>query len=486
MVKTKLIELLKSLSKKDRNKLLTYHTQTRPNELEAGYLLDWICNILNGKRPKIVRTDIEADLRREYPKSRKRLNDLTSELTDFVNDFLLTKIVHRDSSLGSMVLLHYYHEHGLLKNYNGYLPKIRKELNKERDSEYYHYDYLLKQLEVMSTKDDRKRAVSPAVIDEALELYYIENKLRFACEHVGRTNIVNSTFDDSIIGYLLRERYDTIIKSGLIKMYMLTYRMITGRSNSNSIQYYQKIREELATESKKIIAKQSLLAIYRYLLNECAYQINTGKLEYAIDYVLHVKRIEKMEMLLEGKKISPVLYKNVISMNLMAQYVAANDSRNYTYSILCEWLDEFEDRYSSKINAENGEAVSVYCKVQRYIYNGAYHEANDLYSACLNTHDFYHDIACRKMHLQITCVTRPQDKEFIDSRIKAFNKLISRNEKLTERRKEYLFAFTHYIRRMLNNDSKAISSDYLLEEMKHDLPSSDYIWFEKTIKGRAS
>jgi len=487
MEKTKLIELLKSLSQDDQKKLLRYHIKIEPKHQEANYLMKLLFAKFNSNSKAIDREKVEVALKRKYPKSKKRLNDLTNELTEFVNDFLLMKILNRDSLMGSMTLLRYYHEHNLEKNYNGYATKVQNMLRSERDNEFHHHNYLLIQLEVMRTKDNRKKAISPADIDEALEFYYLENKLRLACEQAGRSNIVNAAFEGSKVKYLLEKEYDTIVKSQLVRTYMWIYLMIIGRSDNSSNKFYQKIQAELAKESRKGIEKHTLKAIYEYLMNECTFQINSGSLRYAIDYILCVKRIERTGVLLNGEKISPVLYKNFINMSLIAQYVAKNRNLTYTYSVLSFWLDEFERKYRSEINGENAEAIGSYCKVLRHIHDGAYKEANNLYSACLNTHDFYHDIACRKMQLQISYATYlPQNKQFIISRISAFNKFISRNEKLTEQRKKALLALCQYLRKMLNDDYDMTSNQDLLEDMKHNLPSSDYIWFEKIIEGRTS
>jgi len=174
-------------------------------------------------------------------------------------------------------------------------------------------------------------------------------------------------------------------------------------------------------------------------------------------------------------------------MNLMAQHFVKNKNLTYTRSALSFWLDKFEDKYRSKIDTKNAEAIGNYCKVLQHIHDGSYEEANNLYSACLDTHDFYHDIACRKMQLQISYATYlPKNKQFIISRINAFNKFISRNEKLTERRKKVLLAFSQYLRKMLNDDYDMTSDQELLEDMKLNLPGSDFIWFEKIVKGRTS
>ena len=469
MEKTKLIELLKSLSQKDQKKLLRYHIKIEPKHHEANYLLKLLFAKFNGDSKAIDREDIEAALKQQYPKSKKRLNDLTSELTDFANDFLLIKILNRDSLIGSMTLLRYYQEHNLEKNYIGYDAKVQKMLKSDRDNDFHLHLYNLHQLEIIKNKDNRRTPISLDLVDEHLNLFFIENKLRLACEYVSRKNIINTEPDGETIEFLI-EKQTSLKEDDAVKVYIWIYKMLTGRLSGTSEQYYLEIEGYLKSNSS-LFAPLVKKVIYEYLMNECINQVNIGNINYAEKYVQHIEKLIEEKLLLINGKIGHIRYRNTVSMALMS-----NERTN--------WAEQFITKYREKIDSPDAENIYLFSQAQISLakadYDGAYETLNQHFTP----HDFYHKIGYEKILVKIYYSI--EDYQSLKSRLKTFRRYVERQQKLPKNKKELLLTFIEAIRKLVQYAEQDNIEDFDIESFRKRLTSADYLWFKQAIDGKQS
>lgn len=479
MEKTKLLELLKSLSKTDMGKLYEFakwissdsKDENNPISEEIA-LLDLLIKKVRSSPDESIKKDfVLKKLTPNYPGIEQRFNYLTSNLLDWTNKYLVLKLMDTDEPTAGIHLLRYYLDNGLEKNYKGLVTKMKRNLEAkdQRSNEFHLHLYNLHQLEIIRNKDNRRTPLSLDLIDEHLNFFFIENKLRLACEYVSRKNIINTEPDSETVEFLMKKQ-TSFKEDDAVKVYTWIYKMLNGRSSGTSEQYYVKIDSYLKPNSSLFVPLVKKV-IYEYLMNECINQVNVGNINYAEKYVQHIEQLIGAKRLLINDKIGHIRYRNTVSMALM-------DINRIN------WVEQFIKRYHKKIDSPDAKNIHLFSQAQLSMAKANYDEAYKTLNQYFTPHDFYHKIGYEKMLAKIYYSIK--DYESIKSRLKTFRRYVERQQKLPKNKKEALFTFIEAIRKLVQHTEEKSIEDFDMESFQKRLTSTDYLWFKQTLDRKQS
>lgn len=296
--------------------------------------------------------------------------------------------------------------------------KLWRSKRDDRSYEYFHQAYQLheKMDQLSLIGGQRKKGEDLQLESDALDRYFIINKLRIACDMTSRNAVVNagytSHFLEEIRAY--QRRQPDLEQLPLIQVYTQALRML---ESPRETEHYFRLKELLATY-RPIIPQRELRILYNYALNVCVRQINIGKSAFYQEIWELYKLLLAEGILLKNGQLSQWSYSNIIT--------SAMRLRAY------EWTEEFIHTYKDYLPDEVRENAYSYNLAALYYEQGDYTRALHLLFEVEFTDAFYH-LSAKIIQLKVYFQLRETEAFF--SLIEATRHYIARNRQLSEYQK---------------------------------------------------
>lgn len=246
------------------------------------------------------------------------------------------------------------------------LPKLGKKHKNTslRNADFYFHSYLL-----AKHADDYYNLIDRRRVDDSLEekqknlnLFFLLEKLKDACEAKVRQNIMKVQYQDPWTELVLQEVKNNLVAYETypaVLLYFQIYQMLINQEATKPyFRAFQSLENHLA-----LFPKQELGHIYIYFMNYCISRINKGDSTFLKEVFKLYKAQLAQGLLYEDGFLSEWDYKNIVTTAIRLREL--------------KWVFAFIEEYKHRLPADARENA--------YRFNlAAYHYANGTYGEVLN------------------------------------------------------------------------------------------------------
>jgi len=431
MQDSRLIELLRTFSAKDRRRFREYvHSPLLNKNRKVRRLCDYILEFAPAfDHPDLDKTRTYQIIFQEDGFQELRINNVISDLLQRLYDYLAFLKYESQPVLQKQLLVEELLDREIHGQVERMVRRYRQLREQEPDQSYAFFHKAHSYFELLDryslTKGRRGYDENLQHKNDALDQYYLCNKLRIACDMVSRNIVVQAGYKCHHLEELLR-RYEAdeqqLQSLPALQVYYKTYQMLTCDSSEG---YYRELKALLANYMH-LFPRRELNFLYRYVLNYAVRQINIGKGHYYRELLEVYKLLLDKEIIFENGYLTQWSYINIITAGIRL--------KEYT------WTEQFIHRYKERLLPDERKNV--------YTYNLAafYFEKRDYDKALQQLHDV--EFTDTSYHLgakiiQLKSFFELDETEAFFSLVEAFRKYILRNREISDYRKR---ANHHFLR----------------------------------------
>ena len=463
MKNSKLLELLISIPQKEVGHLLEY-AKLSANELSVQdlsifkLLLARISNSQEVDEEAIVQEILTNYFHGQLPKTaKKNWNYLKGKFTSAVNGFIIFQHINKSPQEGNLFLLEYYKRRKLDKNWKGLVKKTEADYKKrEKDSDSEYRNYKFNEIVLSSAQGQRIHLEALENMNLALDNFYFENKLRILVEKYNRKRIMNTAEPvGHFVNYINKGQIELNTIGG--QLFLALYHMMIDPEDMQ--QYF--VVKDLFEKNKASFSLEYRRSICENLMNQCIYYCHKGEWDFAKEYIDFIKYLISEKLFYSVTGISITKYANTVYMALVSKDLY--------------WAEQFVKKYTHLLQHEERDSIKNLNMANILFHKGG---NNGKALRLLSNFDFsetYFRIAYYK--LQIKLFFEEGMVPTLKDKLKAFQKYIERNKKLSPLRKTKNINFIKVVRKLLRNefvDRDLERNDYLM---------LDYMWISTTKKG---
>lgn len=232
--------------------------------------------------------------------------------------FLIQEMLSEDSYQQQLYLLRALRSHHLLKQYDRKHRSIMRALEavQQKDTRYLRFQYELgvEAGDYFLLRERRTPDSSLQARQDALDVYFISEKLRDACELAVRRHIVKGEYEQAFLGPILeaiQEQPEYYGQIPAITVYHAVYEMLQQESTAYYFSALQSVQDNRKAFS---VTEQTLL--YNYLMNYCIARINRNDTRFLQELFGLYKIQLSNDLLLEDGYLSEWDYKNIVTTAL--------------------------------------------------------------------------------------------------------------------------------------------------------------------------
>lgn len=414
MVNSKLILILKTLSKKEIKELKVFISTPIFNKNKDVINL---LSILSKQHPEFLvknlsHTNISKKL---YQKDDiKRLRYAMTDLTKQCEKFIAYKNFEYNESLH---LLNAYKKRGLNKFFNQELTKQNQLINEKsqiRDEGYYQNQQELSEISFLHTLENDNRNIDTQLqnLVDNLDLYYLSKKLKYSCEIINRMNVLKVDYDVKLLNNLLDYINENNIKeTPPISTYFQVLKTLQEPENEK---HYDKLKKLISTHINRF-KKEEQYDLYGYLQNYCIKKINSGNNNYLKELFNNYASMLTNKVIIKNNLIAQFDFKNMVTVALRVGEF--------------EWTKNFIENYQSYLPEEHRLNATTYNTARL-----AFYQKN--YKICLHEllkvefTDIYYSLDSRALLLKT--YYQLNNFESALSLINSFKIFLKRDKKISE------------------------------------------------------
>ncbi|MCB9283200.1 MAG: hypothetical protein H6563_03930 [Lewinellaceae bacterium] len=458
MRQSKLLDLLRTLSTRQISRLEEYLASPFFNKNED--LLAFF-RFLKNYAPDFAHADLEKShlLKKGMAGKRtdaKRLAYWMSDLLKLTENFLTAEVLLDDDQLTNRTLLEIYYDRGLYKHYKAVLEKAERQLAEYpyRNTEFYHLQFQLKQLQYAHS-DQSQRTFNPDLQEAAntLDVYYLVEKLRLACAMVNLVQLLNVDYDLSWTEEVLNAlEKSPDLQTPAIRVYLAMYQML---KHPEAPANYSKAKEALWAHSGQF-DKTELAILSGALFNFCSRRINRYNDPFFWKEYLEVgKFLLQKELILDDGRLSPWLYKNLVTAGLQLEDL--------------EWTADFIQSYKDRLPESYQEPLYEYNLAHYYYHLQRYDEAQHTLLQ-VEFRDVFLALSTRSLLVKIFYET--DQIELLFSHLEAFRVYMLRNKLLPASNRKQVQQFIDFTRKLARIDKPEAEK---LPELEAKLPDASEV-----------
>jgi hypothetical protein len=470
MLKSKLIEILKTISFKDLNRLDAYLHLPIYNKNEK--VLD-LFNIIKQEYPSYGNNTVlekENIIKQLFPDQQKQdaaLRVVMSQLSKLVEDFFTIDCLQEDfEQYRSEIYLKSLVKKGLNGLFRKELDEAIKKSIEQKEQiipNFLHQHELTKQsFNYNVINNNRLQESGLQQVLDSLDVLYIASKLKYACAALNRQDVLGEKFNFTLIDeilLLLQQRPD------LENNFITIYKNVLNLLKSGDETYYKKIKQ-LISKNSDILSDDDKRDIYAWLTNYCTKKIKSGQDKYLHEIFDLYKVMLAEQMLLVDNFFMPNHYKNIV--------ITALKLKEY------DWTQDFIYRYATKLPLDIRETVFNYTLAALHFDRKEYDEA----LFCLmkiNPIDPYYGLNYRAL----LCKTYYELSEFmaLNANLESFRVFVLREKQLSEYNNLSYKNFINVLKRLIRcKEKKKKTTDNLLTEMSSMEPLVHKQWLLEKIQ----
>ena len=324
----------------------------------------------------------------------------------FEKNYLLEELLNRDA---------YDHIDRSARRY-----QHLQEKSSFRNHQYFYDEYALYE------KLDRNFLVQPKrrfdenlqLENDNLDLYYLSNKLRIACDMASRNIVIKAGYECHFIDELLAY-YEKDYKSfQSIPALYIYYNVLQMLKEDENEKHYKKLKKALKDNSE-LFPKTELWILYKYALNYCIKKINSGKSRYYHEILDLYKVLLEHKIIFHNGFITQWTFKNIITVGIRLEEF--------------EWTENFILQYESYLLSEEKFNAVTYNRAALFSARKEYKKALQELHNVEFTDSSYHLGA---KIIQIKSYYELEETEALFALIETFRKYLLRNRDLADYRKK--------------------------------------------------
>jgi hypothetical protein len=356
----------------------------------------------------------------------------------------------------------HYQEHFLLQHLrikqqlSLYEKRLRKnetlatQVAVKKPSWYFHcYTLATEADNFFKLAEERKRDDSLQRKQAFLDLFYLVETLKDACEMAVRSQILKESYHNPLQEPIIKavEQHFSIYNSEpLIAIYFRIYKMIS----SEDTQYYYNTLSTLA-QINQVLPLEELKTAYNYLQNYCIQKINKGDASFLAEIFKLYKIQLQQELLLKEGFLSEWQYKNIVTTGIRLGEL--------------KWVHQFIQDYHLKLPPESRDNAYRFNLAAYYYAAGELDEVLKLLTQ-VEYSDLRYNLDAKALLLRTYYDL--DEYEALNSLAESFKQYLFRNKLMADnRRKGYqnLFKFTRRAASIRNNLAY-VSTERSIKEIK--------------------
>ncbi len=468
MQQSKLIEVLRKLNSKQLSRfedflLSPYFNKNEENLLFFKYLRKFAPAF---EHKRLEKKEVILHFYKQISFDEKSLAYLMNRLLRLLEEFLSIEEMKSNDIAFELNLMKQYYFLGLPRHEKSIESRIEKKLNSssQRNARFYQQQFLLRYLQYEHS-DPNQRAYDPKLQDaaNALDIYFVTEKLRYACQMKNLSNMLNFNykvdFAEEVANWIELGEFED---NPTLQVYKGVYQILIGKDNQ---QEFDKAKSILI-EHGSIFTSGELKQLYTLLLNHCTRQINQNNDEkYWHEYLEINKLLLEKKLMLENGELPPWRYTNLVTVGLRTGQLA--------------WTKQFIDKYRSSLPAEYAENLYHYNLAQLHFHQKEFDKAQtELIHVVFN--DVLLNLSARSLLIKIYFET--EQLELLLSYLEATRIFLIRNKVLDEKVKSQMKKFVEICGKLAKVGPE---KDRFAELLDHLPPASEVLhrdWLEEKIE----
>lgn len=468
MQKSKLVDLLRTLSEKQLSELKAFCKAKMYGKNDHPLRL---LELLTPSKKRVAKLPTKEEAHRHlFPNRRfseKQLSYVMTDLLHLVETYIITEEALAEEFPNRLRLLRYYDSTRLEKHYEEVMRETEKlmESNPFEDASKHYNEFLLYEIRNhhFDRLKERRHDDSLQKAIDNLDIYYLIIKLKHSCEIVNRQRFSSSTYElrfmNEILQYLEANPHEQV---PALACYYHIYRMLTDPENET---WFRKLRQ-LLDEHSAHFPDSEAKDMYDYALNYCIIRINEGKQEFLNEVFLIYQTLLDKELLFIEKTLSPWSFKNIVVVALrLKQY---------------KWAEDFIERYKNRISPEFRSNAYAYNRAYVHFHRKQYEQALLMLQSVEFT-DIYYSLDTRSLMLKI--YFELDELEALRSHLSAFRLFLQRNKLVSESMRTVYINQIRFIQRILRLQPGDVTAR---AKLKADLGTTaqiaDKSWVEEKVR----
>lgn len=432
MENTKIIQLLKTFSKKDLRDLRKFIQSPFFNQRkDVIQLLDILLKSLKKEQFILSKIEIAKTLYPNEPFDDHKVRMVMSFLLKNAEQFLVINDLFQDNLKYKAKLTGIYRQRNLPKHFEKTYREISslKEKQNLRNADFHATDYEIS-MEAYRFHFTRQpmSELNLQELSDKLDTAFIARKLWQTCLSLSHQAVYNKEYQFG----LLREVLDYIEKRDLfhIPAISIYYHWFHALTDSSEQQHFQRFKQILLREGKQF-PKEEIRDLYILAINFCIKQYNAGNLEYLKEQFDFYQEGFKSAYFLQNGVLSRFTYQNAVTIGLVMKEF--------------DWVENVIFDYQKKLKVAFQETVFNF-NMARLKY-----EKQD-YNAALNLlqqseyKDLYLNLAAKTLQLKI--YYELDEFDLLEAHLGAMRTFIRRKKDLGYHRENYLNTL-HFTKKMV-------------------------------------
>ncbi|MEZ5043151.1 MAG: hypothetical protein R2828_24860 [Saprospiraceae bacterium] len=428
MNNAKLIDILQKLSPKELAKLSLFIGSKFFNRNKKVKKLFKILKhkLINNQTITLSKNEISHQVDPKHIYDERRFNNLLSKLLHLVYDFLAYQYYAERSDWQQQAILEDLFERDAGRHVKGITHKwqLLQERQPFRDASHHLATATLQgALDRHELNSNNRRYHEHLQLqNDHLDVYYLIEKLRMACDMTSRNTVIQATylchFLEDIKVWV--ENHPGYLQHPAIKIYWLSLRMLEQQEEED----YHALKLALQ-EGHQVFPTYEIKTIYQYALNYSIKKINSGQSHFYREIFSLYQSMLAQELLLVSGQLSQWSFKNIITTAIrLKEY---------------QWTKDFIEAFQLRLAPEEQFNAVTYNLGALYYAQGDYRNALRHLQNVEFTDTSYHLGA---KIIQLKSYYELEEEEAFFSLIEAFRKYLRRNKEISAYRKA---ANAHFI-----------------------------------------
>ena len=470
MQQSKLLESFRKLSPKQLSRFEEFLLSPYFNKNEENILLfKYIQKYAPGFEHKNLSKEI-AFQKLTTPKKldEKSLAYLMTRMTKLLDEFLTIEYLQSDETAATLQLMEQYHALGLPRHEKSAETALEKWIVKQplRNAHFFRQQFLFRRLQYEhSSPIDRGFNKKLQEAADALDTYYVIEKLLYACDMLNFSNSLNldyrMDFMEQIVDWSTNER---LKKEPAVQIYNGLFLLLNDSGGQNYFDVVKMLLQRHGTIFTNIELKQ----LYTLLLNYCTRRINRfNDDKYWLEYLEINKALLANGMIFENGQLSPWRYTNLVAVGLRTGQV--------------EWTQHFIQGYKNKLPEAYSNNLFHYNLAQFYYHQKDFDKAQQELVYVSFT-DVLLNISARGLLIKIYFET--EQTELLLSYLEATRIFLLRNKSLESHFKNQMEKFVKICTKLVKAESDKPRLRALLEKLPLAQKVLHRDWLEEKLKER--
>jgi len=433
---SKLLDLLAILNRVELEDLRNHiHYQNR-SENKSVLLLDYIFQF----KEDFTKPALEKSVAYSEVFKGKKYNDTSmrkcmSRLFDLCENYIAGSEVLRDEKRQQIALMAFYRERNLAKHYKGVLRNWQHSQAQPHsvDLVFFYNEFLVEREISKNIFQKQDRAAEPNLqqISQSLDNFYLMHKLKICCSSINYQLLSNTQYElplmDELVAYLKKNEAK---QPPIVCAYF--YALLTLVESDNEM-HFRKLSTLLFANTQTFHPDEQG-DLFVLSQNYCIKRINKGDEKYLHELLELYKTGLDKGLLLKKGFLSPLDYKNIVTLGTRLQFF--------------EWTENFIKTYSKHLNQTIRDSYYHYNLARLYFGKKDFNQVLSL----LNRVD--HQEVFVMLDVKVMMMKTYYELEEIEpllSLVESFRILLSRKKSLGYHKMRYQ-NFLKFLRQMIRLD----------------------------------